>query len=557
MKKSRFKKTVIILLILFFAFGLRFYQLDKVPVGLFGDELDIGYQAYSLWKTGKDYFGNSFPLYFQSFYEFRMALLVYLTAPIVGLFGLSEWTVRLLPASFGVLNIFLLWLLVKKTGNNFLATMAALALAVNPWHVHYSRAAFDVTLMASLLLAATIFYLKSLKTSRWLPFSAILFGLSFYAYSTSIVFVVFFLPALIFFTKKQIVKTKKKTVSFSLITFAVVCMPLAISMVSGKASSRFSGINITSDPQIVDQIVFKRSQDNGEGRIYHNKLVSYSKVFLANYLTSFSPQFLFISGDLNPRHSPVGFGQLYYIFLPFLFIGIFKAVKSKDLFSKLFLSWLVLSPIPSSLTVDGAAHATRLFLMLPPLAFFVSLGVVNVLDSLKGKVKFAFVLLVIIITSLEMSLFLHDYFRHYPRESWEYFNFGHKQIFQKLGNQRNDYNQVYVNARHDPPLISFLFWGKIDPGWFQENYQGQDWKDNITVGFDGFTLDKYYFGEVKPNGVLDLLNNKVLYVAFQNDEIPGDWNWQISPPKGAKTLEMVKEPIGNQPYMYLLTGDEN
>jgi len=196
-------------------------------------------------------------------------------------------------------------------------------------------------------------------------------------------------------------------------------------------------------------------------------------------------------------------------------------------------------------------------LMVPPLVFFISFGMVKVIDALKGKIKFVFALIIITVTSLEMGLFLHDYFYHYPRESWEYFNFGHKQIFQKLTEQSNDYDWVYVNGRHDPPLISFLFWGKVDPAWFQDNYRGQDWKDNIVSGFNGYAMDKYYFGEVKPNGVLDLLDSSVLYVAFQNDEIPGDWNWQQSPPKGVKTLEMVKEPIDNQPYIYLLTGNEN
>jgi len=52
------KTTLFLLLILFLATFLRFWQLDVVPPELFGDELDIGYHAYSLLKTGKDYYGQ-------------------------------------------------------------------------------------------------------------------------------------------------------------------------------------------------------------------------------------------------------------------------------------------------------------------------------------------------------------------------------------------------------------------------------------------------------------------------------------------------------------------
>ena len=58
------KNKKILIVILLLASFLRFWKINEVPVSLFGDELDVGYQAYSILKTGKDYSGNSWPMHF-------------------------------------------------------------------------------------------------------------------------------------------------------------------------------------------------------------------------------------------------------------------------------------------------------------------------------------------------------------------------------------------------------------------------------------------------------------------------------------------------------------
>ncbi|MDO8341235.1 MAG: hypothetical protein Q7T59_04630, partial [Candidatus Woesebacteria bacterium] len=67
-------KNAILIVILFIASFLRLYKISSDPVSLFGDELDVGYHAYSVLKTGKDYSGNFMPLHFQSLAEWRTPL---------------------------------------------------------------------------------------------------------------------------------------------------------------------------------------------------------------------------------------------------------------------------------------------------------------------------------------------------------------------------------------------------------------------------------------------------------------------------------------------------
>src|SRR3972149_7023875 len=110
MRKSLFLLILIVIIALF----LRLYKLDSVPVSLFGDEMDVGYQAYSVLKTGKDYYGNFLPFHFHSLAEWRTPLYLYSAVPTVALFGVSPLGVRLPAAVFGILGIWGFYLLVKE-----------------------------------------------------------------------------------------------------------------------------------------------------------------------------------------------------------------------------------------------------------------------------------------------------------------------------------------------------------------------------------------------------------------------------------------------------------
>src|SRR3989344_5707483 len=95
------KRKVFLTIILFAAAFLRLWKLEEVPVSLFGDELDVGYQAYSILQTGRDYQGNFMPLHFHSLAEWRTPLYIYSAVPTVALFGITPYGVRLPAAFFG------------------------------------------------------------------------------------------------------------------------------------------------------------------------------------------------------------------------------------------------------------------------------------------------------------------------------------------------------------------------------------------------------------------------------------------------------------------------
>ena len=101
-------------IIVFFAFIVRVVSLSSFPIGFTQDEAALGYDAYSLLETGKDQWGEAFPLSFRSFGDFKMPLYTYLTAPSVHIFGLNVFAVRLPNALLGTLAVLATYLMVLE-----------------------------------------------------------------------------------------------------------------------------------------------------------------------------------------------------------------------------------------------------------------------------------------------------------------------------------------------------------------------------------------------------------------------------------------------------------
>jgi len=555
MKKS---KTVILLgLIFILALFLRVWHLDQLE--LFGDELDVGYQAYSLLKTGKDYRGDFLPSYIKSFSESRAPFFIYSAVPTVAVFGLNEWGVRLPSVLFGLGSIlFLFWLIKLLFINTQLALITAFVLAMVPWHLHYSRTGFEVSLLIFLILGGVCFFLEGLRKRKFLfYFSALFFSLSFYTYNTANVFVPLLAITLLTIYFKEIKKNFLSLIVPGLI-FLIICLPLVLKIFDGQASLRFKQISIFSDTKTIDQVILKRNA--GEGllteRIFHNKALAWGTVLIENYYTAFSPQFLFLKGDPNPRHSVPGFGVLYWFLLPFFILGLFFSLKNfKQKENQIFLAWLFVSPIASCLTVGGGSQATRLFLMLPAMVFFISVGILTVLKIKKLsllKIFLGFLFL------FYLSAYLHELFVHYPKEQYRYWHYGYKQITLDLFKNKDKCQRVYINNSNEPFLIRYLFWGKINPAWFMANFRSDNQTEVVNKYFSGFSIGEVSFGNIsssnKLEGIVELLKeNNSCYIAFQMDDIPGDWNLKNNPYEGIVVESLVLTP-NNQPYIYLLSG---
>jgi hypothetical protein len=567
LKKVIFKNAVLIVILLIASF-LRLYKISSDPVSLFGDELDVGYHAYSILKTGKDYSGNFMPLHFQSLAEWRTPLYLYSAVPTVAIFGINALGVRLPAAIFGILGILGIYLLIKElTNNKNLGLISAAILTINPWHLQYSRAGFEVTMLLTFLFFGLYIFLKSLKNGKYLWLSAGILVLTPLIYSTAKLFTLLLLIFLIIFYRKEIFSLPKKYLINTLITLLVLGGITSYAVLFSGGEQRFNYISVFSDPIVEPEVGTLRLQDSkfrgetGTGlspklldRVMHNKFVFWGNTISNNFLESLSAEFLFSKGDPNPRHSPNGVGEFYKIEFIALILGLvlFISDKNQNFKLKLFiLFWIIAGIIPASITRDGGNHATRLILILPPLIFLISYGVKKLFEM-----KRIAIIIYLTILILEFGSYLHLYYIHYPWDSERWWHTGWKESIQTIRGIEKDYDRVIITMADEPAWIFFAGWYEYPPSLWQKEFPiGNDVE---VVGFGKIShTGKFYFGSPNKdeNGIYGLekvITEKDLYLASAK-EIP--WNLIMDPTKTPNGLNLIKSiafPSG-EPAFYLFT----
>lgn len=561
------KSKILLILILALATILRIWKLDSVPVSLFGDELDVGYHAYSILKTGKDYSGNLMPVHFRSLAEWRTPLYIYSAIPTVGLFGISPLGVRLPAAIFGILSVWIIYLLVKKiTGNNTIGLLSSLFLSISPWHLHYSRAGFEVTELLFFYITGVFFLLKAIKDGKWLSTATFCLGITPWVYSTAKLFLPLTLVAVLAIWWKDLKRVPKSNLLWAIIIFIAVVGPFTWNTLFGGGTQRIEGISIFNDPTVIPQMGFDRQNDiraRGESdgsvttldKLFHNKITSYTNNFVNNYLQSFSTEFLFINGDsLNLRHSS---GEEFYNYqFAFMILGLsFLITSNLDKKVKIFLIfWILASPIPSAITQGGGNHATRLIFMLPILIILIAFGTYYSYTKINKKFKNLFFVLISIILVLSFVFYQHDYWIHYPWKSERWWHGGFKDAISSAVSEGEKYNKVIISGADEPPLIFFLAWSQYSPSDFQQKYPLS--KEFLSGFGEVERLDKYYFPAIGVSKNLyelgSILPENTLYLATIKEINLDLINEPERVPQDIQLVKIINYPSGN-PAFYLFT----
>ncbi len=180
MKLSFTKKFWLLPTIIVVAFAIRLYHLGTIPVSLHGDEVGVGYNAYSLVTTGIDEYGKSWPLVLRA--DVAPAIF-YATIPSVAVFGATDFAVRFPSVVIGTISLIVFYFLVRELFDSSTALVTTVILTISPWHVQISRIAHDAPYGLLLQLIATLCFLRGTKgKSFYILLGCVFFGLSFYAY---------------------------------------------------------------------------------------------------------------------------------------------------------------------------------------------------------------------------------------------------------------------------------------------------------------------------------------------------------------------------------------
>ena len=472
----------------------RLLWISRYPAGFTADEAAFGYNAYSLLLTGRDEWGTPWwQLFFtnlRSFGDYKLPLYAFLAVPSVKIFGLTEFAVRLPNAIFGILAITSIYLLAKKLyltshpsplkgeGNargEVLGVTSALLLAISPWHIQLSRGAFEANLATFLLPMGIYLLLESHPLLSTLFFIA-----SAYSYHSARLILPFILVFLFIYFRDKFKP--------------LLIIPLLISL-WGLTSPRVADVSIFSPTDNWLGVATRRFEARALGlpdqiaRVFSNKLVYSLSTFTQNYISYFSPNFLFTSGAGESFYGMMpGRGVLYLIELPILIMALIYFIRRP---SKLYLLLLLLiSPIPAALAKGPGAAVNRAAIMLPWLVIFLSTIIVRLPRKWLALLAGAYV--------ISFVFFVEDYLYHSSYITAPSMSYGWRELGPRLKPFSDRFSDVRFSRSLSEPHIFVAFYSRFDPREYQK--AAASWPRHIKFldQFDGYYLGKYRFGDIHP-----------------------------------------------------------
>lgn len=489
------------------ALGLlvRIWSINSAPPSMYWDEMDAGYQAYSILKTGKDYFGNYPGLVVHSFADYRAPALIYLIIPFVAVFGLTSFAVKLPVLLLGTLTIYLTFILVNQLfKDSKIALIAALFTSFAPWNIQYSRIVFEAIPMLAFFLTGLILFFKGLRNNKFWILAAIFFSITLFTYNTMKLFIPLIVIALIVIFLKEIKITKLSIAA--IIIFLLMLAANFYGSIFQKGGQRFSEISIFSDPHISVEINTLRHSSNliyndrsqiGEeprliDKILYNKPLMLLDKITQNYLKAFSPDFLFVKGDPIKRHSASNVGELYRLEVLTVLLGLTFLIinlKKDPRVSLFIICWILIAPLAAIITREGFNHATRLFMLFPVLTISSALGVVYFAQIVPSRFQMAALSSLGVLWLFCVVTYLNFYFGAYNLENAKAFQFGFNEAAKVALENKNNYEYVIIDDRTDSALMNYLFISSYDPAKFQALSSIDSLKYQLSENFTGYKLD--------------------------------------------------------------------
>jgi len=440
-------ERVLLALVILLSAIVRFWGIEHNPPGMSVDEAAAAVDARSIMLTGRDMWGESFPLFFKSLGDYNSGFHRYLMVPFVAVFGFKISSARAVSALLSLLTVAVCYFIGRKLGGARLGLLSAMFFGFSPWSIMYARVAQEQVLLplflALIIWAFVVWRDAQPRFYKDLSLGA-LFALAFYSYQPARVLV----PALfVGFILIELGRIGMRRVLAVSLGFALVLIP-AVHFLLAQPHEFFARAKILS--------IFYEPRPIPE----------YILTFASNYFAHYSPQFLFFTGDANPRHSPAGFGMMYALAIFLIPAGFAYLFKSDRRAFWLFFLLTALYPLPAALTRFGIPHGLRSLGALPALELLSAMGLMYLLVEGKGKLKAA----IPAIVAGEIILFLffaHHLIFKYPAYSKLDWRWDHKELFLRLDPYKATHQVVLFSHERLSWALAAFYW-KADPVELQE-----------------------------------------------------------------------------------------
>ena len=434
-KKSYFIAAVIITLL---GIGLRFTALSTIPTGIYWDEAAILADVKKVVQTGSDLHGLSpWHLIYPSYGDYKLAPYIWLTSGFVSIMGVSVVSLRLPSALAGVLTIIIagrLALLLKKQHARLFSLATMLVVAISPWGILFSRAGFEGNVAEMFLCLSLLLVVESQKNHlavKWrylfLTLASLSAGLATWTYfSVRFVFPLVLLALSGYFYLQQ--KNYRQllltlVLGFSFFTVMTIAMTQA-PFYREYTTLRLSTPSILNDDQNIAARVNQARQLSGNtffSRLIFNHKTFMTATLIRHIAAHLNPNYLFLSGDANLRHSTGAHGLFLLIFIFFLPWGIITLWQNQRYLLWFLGCWWLVALIPASVPLEGVPHALRTLNALTPASMIIAAGLTALLTHPQFK-NFIYVGIFIGGLLINLGEFCWYYYHLYPTlsgSSWQ------------------------------------------------------------------------------------------------------------------------------------------
>jgi 4-amino-4-deoxy-L-arabinose transferase-like glycosyltransferase len=435
--------------ILLLAALIRIPKLANLPAGLFCDEAALGYNAWAILHHGVDENGKSMPLFVWSFGGYKNPVFIYASTIPIGLFGLNEGSLRLTSAGFGLLTILALFFLGKALRSTSLGLWSAFFLAIAPWHIHFSRVAFELISFPALFIPSVVLLVRFVQGRRTLRWAFFLAGLCLYSYAIAKLFVPLFLAGYLLLHAKAFWRRRRETL-WAVVVFSLTVLPVFAFDFQNRGRS---------------QDYFRNTTILRPGR----PALEVAADFGRSYLSFFQRSFLFENGDPLIRHAVPGHGELSWVFLPLLAAGLVALVWWRPRASWLVPLWLALYPVGASLMTETPS-ASRAFIGVAAFCLLAGFGA-TFLTEAAGRLHHLVAALataaILGVSVAQTVQYLDLYVNRYPSLSAHGiggFQYGYRQVLEFMEKERTKYPLLLLTTTEANQAQIFpLFYNRVPP----------------------------------------------------------------------------------------------
>lgn len=439
------RKALFIFLILYIL--VRLPLLDAAF--LLRGERDIVLTGWSLLKTGKDFYGNLFPVAFfgldqpSPFFSFYFSALGWLFLPMKTIF-FARLPFMLVSGVSMVLVYEIIQLIAKSKK---IALVTAIVLGMSPGYYHLSMLALEINIAMPFLLAGMLLYLKDRKV--W---ASVCLAVSFFSYNGFRPLIPFLIGYLELY-QLMITGNLKVFVRNSIVAAVLFTTFFAATyaFVDGKImTSRSSDLVFLSYDKIEPLVIFRRNTTTSSdelARTLNNKVSNTFYYMIEVLQEGIGLDYLFFKGDRAAIYTSTFGGQFFMISVLFYFMGWLQLGRKMKKEYFYVLGFIPVALIPSVINIDYVSVAIRSLLASVSYAFVIALGLLFVYELL-GKVKVSYrILAYVVIVALfgvELTYFSYNYIYRRPVTMFESYFEHERQAADYLTSARKAGEKVIV-----------------------------------------------------------------------------------------------------------------